>query len=96
MKSYKSWKINEAAYAYTQSIDGPPLHPHTIAGAEVQIRTLAMNIRTTFKLDEKFAQFHEQIMKATTLLEQAADTIGQGDMSGEARNTAHKFHTPTN
>jgi hypothetical protein len=55
MKSFKEWQIKEVNY--NQNIDGPPLEPATISGAQVQIRQLAFNIRTTFVLDEKFIQY---------------------------------------
>lgn len=90
MKSLKEWRANEN---YTASIDGPPLEPHTISGAEYQIRHLARNIRTTFNLDDRWKQYQQQISQATQLLDQAANTIGN-IMSGEERNTPHKYYRP--
>jgi len=90
MKKFKQWRIEEG-YSYTPSIDGPALQPHTISGAEVQIRQLASNIRTTFNLDERWKEHHTQILQATKLLDDAANMIGNV-MSGEERNTPHKYH----
>ena len=89
MKSFKEWQD----YSYTQSIDGPPLDPHTISGAEVQIKQLARNIRSSFNVDERWKQYQRQISQATEMLEQAADLLGK-IMSSEERNTPHKYHTP--
>jgi hypothetical protein len=91
MKKFKEWQIENENYSYSQHIDGPPLEPHTISGAEVQIRQLARNIRTTFNLDERWKQHHQQILKATELLDQAANAIGEA-MSGEERNTPHQYY----
>lgn len=95
MKKFKQYQIENENYSYTQSIDGPPLEPHTISGAEVQIRQLAKNIRTTFNLDERWKQYHAQILQATRLLDEAANTIGN-IMSGEERNSPHRFYHDPN
>jgi len=76
---------------YNPSIDGPPLKPGTISGAEMQIKELATQIRTTFGLDPKWADHKKQILDATKLLDQAADSIGDY-MDGSLRNDPHKFH----
>lgn len=95
MNKFKQWRIENESYAYTPSIDGPPLEPHTISGAEVQIRQLATNIRTTFNLDERWKQHHQQILQATKMLDEAANMIGN-IMSGEERNTPHRFYHDPN
>jgi hypothetical protein len=76
---------------YNPSIDGPPLKPGTISGAEMQIKELATQIRTTFGLDPKWDDHKKQILDATKLLDQAADSIGDY-MDGDKRNDPHKFH----
>ena len=83
MKTYKEW--NEQVYQPT--IDGAPLDPRTIAGAEVQIRTLALRIRSNFVHipNSQWSDYRNQILKATELMDQAANTIGE-NMSGELRN----------
>ena len=91
MKKYDEWRINEEGYAYNSSVDGPPLEPHTIHGAENQIRTLARNIRTTFGLDPKWQQYKQQILKATQQLDEAANILGE-EMSGDERNDPHQYH----
>ena len=80
MKTFKEWN-------YQPTIDGPALDPHTISGAEVQIRTLARNIRSSFVYmpNSKWADYRDQIFKACEMLDQAANTIGD-NMSGEIRN----------
>lgn len=89
-KTFYNW-LQEVSY--NQSIDGPPLMPKSISGAEVQIRTLASNIRTTFNLDPQWKEYQQQILKATELLDQAADMLDEsGKMSGDLRNAAHKYH----
>jgi hypothetical protein len=85
MKSFREWQ------GYTPSIDGPPLEPHTISGAEVQIKQLASHIRTSFNLDDRWTQYHQQIAQAAELLNQAADLLGRVMTSSE-RNTPHKYH----
>ncbi len=77
---------------FSQQIDGPALTPKNISGAEIQIRGLARNLRTTFLLDDpNFASHTEQIKEAISLLEKAADVIGR-DMSGDVRSQPHKYH----
>jgi hypothetical protein len=88
-KNFYHW-LQEVSY--NQSIDGPPLQPHTISGAEVQIRQLASNIRTTFNLDPQWKDHQQQILKATQLLDQAADMLDDGSMGGDLRNAPHKYH----
>ena len=89
-------KFNEWMYTlserlnYDQRVDGPPLHPNTISGAEVQIRYLASEIFTTFCVDPQFQQYREQIMQARSLMEQAADALGQG-MAPELRSATHSY-----
>ena len=75
---------------YSASIDGPPLKPVSISGAEVQIRELAIQIRTTFGLDEKWNDHKQEILDATQLLDKAADQLGK-EMDGDKRNDPHKF-----
>lgn len=86
MKTRKGMSVT-----YNPSIDGPPLKPSTISGAEMQIKELATQIRTTFGLDPKWADHKDQIVAATKLLDQAADSIGDY-MDGDKRNDPHKFH----
>ena len=95
LSKFKKWRIENENYNYTPTIDGPPLEPHTISGAEVQIRQLSTNIRTTFNLDPRWNQYRNQIIEATNLLDKAADLIGNV-MSGEERNTPHRFHRGSN
>lgn len=95
MKKFKQYRIENENYNYAPSIDGPALEPHTINGAEMQIRQLARNIRTTFNLDERWKPYHAQILQATKLLDEAANTIGN-IMSGEERNTPHRFYNDPN
>ena len=84
MKTFKEW--NEQV-TYQQSIDGPPLDPHTISGAEVQIRTLALHIRSNFIHipNSKWRDYRNQILAASEMLDRAANTIGE-NMDGEVRN----------
>jgi hypothetical protein len=85
MKTFSQWSEN---CNYNPSIDGPPLDPHTIAGTEVQIRTLARNIRSSFvhRPNNRWKNYRDQIFKATELLDQAANSIGE-NMDGQNRNT---------
>lgn len=95
MKSYKEYlhenSLISETLSYIPEIDGPPLLPKHIHGAEVQIKNLAGNIRTTFGLDERYAKFKMQINKAADLLDEAANLIGNV-MSSEERMQPHKFH----
>jgi len=77
---------------YSPSIDGPPLKPYTISGAEIQNKELATQIRTTFGLDPKWDDHKKQILDATKLLDQAADSIGDY-MDGSLRNDPHQFQS---
>jgi hypothetical protein len=83
----KTFKQFTEQITYQPLIDGPPLDPHTISGAEVQMRTLATHIRSNFVHipNSKWLNFRNQILKACELLEQAANTIGE-NMDGELRN----------
>ena len=93
MKHFNEWRIEEAGYAYSPSIDGPPLEPKSIHGAENQIRTLAANIRTTFNLDPRWARYKDQILAATKHLDEGADALGTG-MSREERGQPHQYFRP--
>lgn len=92
MKKFNHW-VNES-FVYNQQIDGPPLKTHTIAAAEVQIRQLALELRTSFGLDKRFEQYHDQIFKAAELLEKAVSTLESVRARGIDRNTPHKYHQP--
>ena len=92
MKRLNDWllskNINENVIV---ALDGEPLKPRTISGAERQIRQLALEIRTTFGLDERFKN-HPGIQACSKLLEQAASVLDDGSLSGEERNAPHRFH----
>jgi len=89
--NFANWLENKnESYNYNPSIDGPPLEPHTISGAEVQIRQLATNIRTTFGLDPKWKDYQQQFQQATALLEKAASLLDDGTMSGDLRNAKQR------
>lgn len=90
MKKFNEF-LTEAGFPYRASIDGPPLNPHTISGAENQIRELARQIRTTFGIDERWRVHKPQIVQACSILDKAADIIGS-NMSDEERMLPHKFH----
>ena len=94
MKNFFEWAARLNEMNYDQKLDGPPLMPHHISGAENQIRTLARNLRTTFNLDPEFQAHHEQIFKAAQLLDQAADIIGDTMLGDQAhfRGKTHKFY----
>lgn len=77
-------------YGYDQRIDGPPLTPNTLNSAENQILTLARNIRTTFKLDDRWNDHHFHLDQAIKLLEDAAQIISK--IPAEDRNIPHKFN----
>jgi hypothetical protein len=89
MKHFNEWRIEEAGYLYSQSIDGPPLEPTSISGAENQIRTLARNIRTSFNFDPRWKKFQDQILSATKHLDDGANMLGK-NMSREERNQPHQ------
>lgn len=88
MKTYHQWEEN---LLYRPEIDGPPLNPHTISGAEVQIKQLASNIRTSFGLDPQWQDHKQRIIKAMNLLDQAAGLLDDGTMGGKMRNTPHQY-----
>lgn len=90
MKKFEDWKVIRENVTFNPNIDGEPLNPKTIAGAEVQIRTLARNIRTSFGLDKSFGNNHQSIHKAAELIDQAANIIGN-DMDGDLRNQSHGY-----
>ena len=87
MKNFREWRLNEGMVRYNPAIDGPPLQPKTASGAMYQIQALALEIRTTFGLDERFAEYKQHIMKCSELLEQAA-----GAMAQVMASDPHKFH----
>ena len=93
MKHFVEWRIEEGGFPYSERIDGPPLNPHTISGAENQIRALASNIRTTFNLDPRWKKYRDQILASTKHLEEAADALGE-KMSGDERNQPHQYYHP--
>ncbi len=85
LSTYTNWLKKENSDIYRPEIDGPPLKPKTIAGAEQQIRHLAYEIRGTFGSDPRLQAYKWQIQQATEMLERAASIIGNV-MSGEERN----------
>jgi hypothetical protein len=80
MKTFKEY------FNYQPAIDGPALDPSTISGSEVQIRTLARNIRSSFVHlpNSPWIDFRDQILKACEILEQAVNIVGN-NMDGELR-----------
>ena len=99
MKNFQEWlktntPLHEYYGTYEPSLDGPPLLPHTISGAEIQIRHLASNIRTTFGIDPRWQDHKQRIHKVMELLDKAAGLLDDGTMNGEMRNTPHKYHMP--
>lgn len=84
MKKFKEW-----TETFNQNIDGPPLTPDTIMGAENQLKALARNIRTTFLLDPRFKN-NPGILEATNLIDKAADVIGN-DVDGSLRQTKYQI-----
>jgi len=93
MISFKEFRerYQESGYGYSQHLDGAPLKPKTIVGAEEQIYELAREIRTTFGLDKRWAMYKNQIVRATSMMDDAAKLLGEG-MSGEERSTEHNFN----
>ena len=67
MKSFYNW------IQITENVSQQ--QPDTISGAEVQIRTLAHNIRTAFSNDPKWNEYELQIQQATMLLDRAAGML---------------------
>ena len=90
MKTFREYR--ESNWGYSQHLDGPPLKPKTIAGAEQQIYKLAEEIRNTFGIDEKWARHKDQIFRATIMMDEAAELLGQG-MNAEERNDEHRWNT---
>ncbi len=69
--------------------------PGTLYEEAFQLKQKAMNLRTTFGIDEQFKQINPQIMQAAKLLEQAADILyvdNPGPGNANLRMVPHKFH----
>ncbi len=78
---------------YRQGVDGPPLQPTTIHGAEHQLDQIAQNLEYTFGRDERFAQFKDDIAEAVNYIRKAVSVLGPVEM-GELRTARHKFARP--
>jgi hypothetical protein len=85
MQSFHEWKLGEMAN-YNPQLDGQPLKPTTISGAQNQIFELARNIRTTFMLDERFKPYAQYLRECEESLDHAAHVL-----SNVSVDEPHKF-----
>ena len=84
MKNFNEWL--ESQY-YQSSLDGPPLQPNSIPGAENQIKTLSINIRHLSRNKQFPKSVQESIFRATELLDQAANQLtGTDEEALQARS----------